>query len=144
MGNGTQMTLEMWMPEACPVQNAGVSGRPVRISLLQAGGKGLEGTEASLYGKFLDCWKNKKKKADPNGLSMKTLRECFLATGDSTICQSSLNWTGSGMILNGRISTVHGSSHRTGSGYTLLDILEEEVPEKYFLSKEQMEKIIFR
>ena len=103
MGNGTQMTSGVWMPEACPTQDAGVSGHPARTSPLQGSGKGLGGAEASLYGKFLDCWKNKKKKADPSGLSMKTLRECFLATEDSTICQSSLKWTGSGTISNGRI-----------------------------------------
>ena len=50
---------------------------------------------------------------------------------------------GGGTTLNGKISIVHGSSRKTGSAYTLLDIIEDTVPRKYFLSKEQMEKIIF-
>lgn len=50
---------------------------------------------------------------------------------------------GGGTTLNGKISIAHGSSRKTGSAYTLLDIIEDTVPRKYFLSKEQMEKIIF-
>lgn len=48
-----------------------------------------------------------------------------------------------GMILNGKISILPDSSRKTGSAYTLLDIIEDSAPEKYYLSKEQMEKIIF-
>ena len=143
MENGTQMTLEMWMPKACPWLTAGASERLAKISALPESGQDLTETDRALYEKFLDCWKNKKKKTDLNGLSMKMLRECFLATEDSTICQSSLKWTGLGMISNGRISTQNGSSLKTGSAYTLSDILEDSVGEKYYLSREQKEKIVF-
>ena len=50
---------------------------------------------------------------------------------------------GGGMILNGRISTLHGLNLKIGSAYTLSDILDDTVDEKYFLSREQMEKIVF-
>ena len=52
------------------------------------------------------------------------------------------NW---GMILNGNCSTQRISEcHRTGSECILSDILEAEVDIKYFLSKEQTEKIVFQ
>ena len=143
MENGIQMTLEMWMPEACLQQTVGALERHARTSLSQENGQDWTETDQALYEKFLDCWKNKKKKTDLNGLSMRMLRECFLQTEDSTICQSSLKWTDVGTISNGRISIVNGLSHTTGSVYTLSDILEDTVPEKYFLSREQMEKIVF-
>ena len=142
MESGTQMTLEQWMPEACPKQIVGVLEHHVKILALQEKELDWTETDRALYEKFLDCWKNKKKKTDLNGLSMKMLRECFLATEDSTICQSSLKWTNLGMISNGKILTVNGSSPKTGSAFTLSDILEDTVPGKYFLSREQMEKIL--
>ncbi len=142
MENGTQMTLGQWMPEACPKQIAGVLEHPVRISVLLERERDWTEIDQALYEKFLDCWKNKKKKTDLNGLSMRMLRECFLATEDSTIYQSSLKWTDLGTIVNGRISIANGLFHKTGSAYTLSDILEDSVPEKYFLSWEQMEKIV--
>ena len=143
MESGTQMTLEQWMPEACPKQIVGVLEHHVKILALQEKELDWTETDRALYEKFLDCWKNKKKKTDLNGLSMKMLREYFLATEDSTICQSSLKWTNLGMISNGKILTVNGSSPKTGSAFTLSDILEDTVPGKYFLSREQMEKILF-
>lgn len=137
------MTLETWMPEACPKQTVGAFERHARTSLSQENERDWTETDQALYAKFLDSWKNRKSKTDLNGLSMKMLRECFLATKDSTICQSYLKWTDSGTISNGRISTQNGSFHKTGSAYTLLDILEDSAEQKYFLSREQMEKIVF-
>lgn len=47
-------------------------------------------------------------------------------------------------MRNGVFSTVNTSeSHKTGNAVLLSDILEVEVPQKYFLSKEQTERIIF-
>ena len=141
--NGIQMTLEMLMPEACPQQTVGALERHAKTSQLQENGQDWTETDRVLYEKFLGSWKNKKSKTDLNGLSMRMLRECFLQTEDSTICQSSLKWTDLGTISNGRISTQNGSFHKTGSAYTLSDILEDSVEQKYFLSREQMEKIVF-
>ena len=48
-------------------------------------------------------------------------------------------------MLNGRCLTPKISEcHRTGKDVSLSDILEEEVAQKYFLSKEQVEKIAFQ
>lgn len=49
------------------------------------------------------------------------------------------------MMLNGKCSTPKILEyHKTGKDVSLSDILEGEVPQKYFLSKEQTEKIVFR
>lgn len=49
------------------------------------------------------------------------------------------------MMLNGKCSTPKiMECHKIGKGVSLSDILEEEVPQKYFLSKEQTEKIVFQ
>lgn len=143
MENGMQKILDQSMQKMFQEQSAGVSGHRAKISALREEGKDLMETDQALYEKFLESWKNKKSKTDLNGLSMKMLRECFLQTEDSTIYQSSLKWTDSGTIANGRISTQNGMSRKTGSAYTLSDILEDEVKQKYFLSREQMEKIVF-
>lgn len=48
-------------------------------------------------------------------------------------------------MQNGKCSIPKISeSHRTEKDALLLDILETEVPQKYFLSKEQTEKIVFK
>lgn len=46
-------------------------------------------------------------------------------------------------MQNGKLSTLQITSHKTERGYSLSDILEEVVDQKYFLSKQQMEKIVF-
>lgn len=130
MVNGTPKTLEPYQEPIYHKQTAGVSEHHVRTSLSQENEQDWTETDRALYEKFLDSWKNKKSKTDLNGLSMKMLRECFLATEDSTICQSSLKWTGGGMTSNGKISTAAGLSPKTGSGFTLSDIkkaVEKEI-----------------
>ena len=48
-------------------------------------------------------------------------------------------------MQNGKCSTPKITKcHKTGNGVSLSDILEGEVPQKYFLSKEQTEKIVFK
>ena len=49
------------------------------------------------------------------------------------------------MMQNGKCSTPKISEcHKTEKGVSLSDILEGEVQQKYFLSKEQTEKIMFK
>lgn len=49
------------------------------------------------------------------------------------------------MMQNGKCSTLRTSGfHKTEKDASLSDILEDEVPQKYFLSREQTEKIVFQ
>lgn len=142
MGNGFQMTLEEFLQQACPGQNAGASDHPAKASASQESGPGLKG-KAGWSGKYSDYYMNSGKKIDPGGSSMRTLKECLAQMEDGIMPQSSLLWTMQGMMRNGRISTAAGSCPRTGSVYTLSDIIEPSVPEKYYLSRQQLEKIVF-
>ena len=123
-------------------QTYGRSEHRVKISALQGEGQGLTEEEVASLEKFLDCLEKGKKKIDPSGLYMKMLEECFHQIGGEITLKSSLHWMNLGTMSSGKISTQNGSCHKTGSGYTLSDILEDEVDAKYFLSREQAEKII--
>ena len=144
MENGIQMTLEMWMPEACPKPIVGVSEPLAKTSPLQENEQGLTETEVPSLEKYLESFGKLKKKVDLNGLSTKMLRECLAATEDLTSLKFCLQWTNWGTIANGRFSTQKtGECHRTENACILSDILEAEVPQKYFLSREQTERILF-
>ena len=70
---------------------------------------------------------------------------CLVLMEDGISPDCSLKWSSVGMMQNGRCSTPRISEcHKTEKGASLSDILEAEVPQKYFLSKEQTEKIVFR
>ena len=143
MACGTDKTYEQLNLGMFLEPTSGVSEHLAKTSALQETELDLEETEAVSLDKYLDLSMKSLKNCDPNGLSMRMLRACFLATEEETISQFSLKWTDLGTMSNGRISTQNGSFHRTGSASILLDILEPTVDKKYFLSKDQMEKIVF-
>ena len=127
-----------------PMQTVGASALPVRTSPLPENEPDLTETEAHLSEKCSEYSKKSPKKIVPNGLSTKMLRECLAAIEGGTSEQYSLKWENWGMIQNGNCLTQRISEYRkTGSECILLDILEAEVESKYFLSKEQTEKIVF-
>ena len=133
--NPKQMTLEEYEPEIFRRQSVGVSAHPVRTSVLQGFEQDLTETEARWCERFSDSLKKRKKKIDPNGLSMRMLEGCCQAIEDGTLPRFSLSFTGGGMTSNGEYSTQSFSvSHRIGKECTLSDILEDTVDAKYFLS----------
>ena len=140
MASGTKVTSQEQV--ISQEQTYGRSDHRVKILALQGEGQDLTEEEAASLEKFLDCLEKCKRKIDPSGLSMKMLKECFHQIGGATTSKSSLHWMNLGTMSSGKISTQNGSYHKTGSGYTLSDILEDEVDTKYFLSREQAEKII--
>ena len=140
MVNGTKVTSKE--QEISQEQTYGHSEHLAKTLALQEEGQGLTEEEAASLEKFLDCLEKDKKKIDPSGLSMKMLKACFHQTEGATTSKSSLHWMSLGTMSSGKISTQNGSCHKTGSGYTLSDILEDDVEAKYFLSRGQAEKII--
>ena len=94
--NGAQLTLEQLMPEIFQRQTVGVSVHHARTSHLPENEKDLTETEVVSLEKFLGSSTNSKKKINPNGLSMRMLRECLAATEDLIISQYSVNWIGGG------------------------------------------------
>ena len=145
MESGTQMTLEEYMPETFQEQIAGVSDSHVRTSPLQESNLGFKETVQACFSELCTLSDNSKKKIDPLTFSLRTLRICLVLMEDGISPDCSLKWSRGGMMQNGRCSTPKISEcHKTGKGASLSDILEEEVPQKYFLSKEQTEKIVFK
>ena len=62
-------------------QTYGHSEHLAKTLALQEEGQGLTEEEVASLEKFLDCLEKGKKKIDPSGLYMKTLKECFHQIG---------------------------------------------------------------
>jgi len=74
---------------------------------------------------------------------LKTLKTCFQLMEDGTLPEFSLAWTKQGTMQNGNCSILKTSeSHKTEKESLLLDILETNVDEKYFLSEETTKRLI--
>lgn len=82
--------------------------------------------------------------ADPIILSLKTSKGFYQVTEDGTLSQFSEQSANLGFITpNGNCLILRTSAFpKTGSGCSLSDILEEEVDEKYFLSKKIQERLV--
>ena len=130
--------------DAVPRADCWCFGAPCQDFSIAGHRAGLGGAEAPSFEKYLGCSVNSKKKIDLSGLSTKTLRECLAATEDLTSLQFSLKWMNWGTTASGKFSTQKILEyHKTESECILLDILEAEVANKFFLSKTQMDKIVF-
>ena len=144
MENGTQMTFEKFMPEIFQMQTVGASDSHARTSALPESNSDLLETARHSFSELCTWLDNSKKKKDPLTCSLRTLKICLVLMEDGISPGFSLKWTGVGTMRNGLFSTVNTSvSHKTGNAVLLSDILEVEVPQKYFLSKEQTERIVF-
>ena len=145
MESGIQLMFDLSEVTTYQPQTAGASALPARTSQLPEKEPDLTETGVHLFGKCSEYSRKSPKKIVPNGLSTKMLRECLAATEDMTLPPSSLKWSNWGTISNGKCSTQKISEFRkTESECILSDILEAEVESKYFLSKEQTEKIVFQ
>ena len=145
MENGMQMTFEECMPEAFQKQIAGVSDSLVRTYPLQESKPDFKEIVQACFSELCTLSDSSKKKINPLTFSLRTLKICLVLMEDGISPDCSLKWIGQGMMQNGKCSTPKIlECHKTGKDVLLLDILEAEVPQKYFLSKEQTEKIVFK
>ena len=142
------------IPEGCDIRDVRATdiprtdvwffGAPCQDFSLAGLRKGLGGIDPVLSVKSLGSLK-KKQRINPNGWSMKTLKECYQAMTVGTSCPYFLEWKNWGMTSNGRLSTQKISDYlRIGKECTLSDILEPVVENKYYLSQAQMEKIVIQ
>src|SRR5690625_1802428 len=75
--------------------------------------------------------------------SLRTSKDYSTMTTEIPSRPSSEPWMNSGMMRNGICLTLKTLEfHKTESECSLSDILEENVPEKYFLSKEATQKLL--
>lgn len=143
MGNGLRRTSGKYPPGTSQKRIVGALDFPALTSASRDGSSDSEETEAACFSKLCGLLANSKKKIDPHIYSLKTLKTCLALTEGQTSSAFSLRWTKAGTMQDGRFSILPYTSPKTGSAYSLWDILEEDVPGKYFLSLEQMEKILF-
>ena len=145
MENGTQTILEECLQETYQKQTVGASDFRVKTSLSQESSSDFKETVQACFSELYTLSDNSKKKIDPLIFSLRTLKICLALMEDGISPDCSLKWNRVGTMQNGKCSTPKISEcHKTGKGALLSDILEAETLQKYFLSKEQTEKIVFR
>ena len=75
--------------------------------------------------------------------SLKTSRDSLTTTEEIPLRSSSQRWMNWGTMWNGKTLTAKIlESPKTGSACSLSDILEENVPEEYFLSAEKVSQLV--
>ena len=79
--NGTQMTLEQWLPQVCPPQTVGVSGSPARTSALPENRQDSEDTVLLCFSQLQGLLETQKKKIDPNTCLLRTWKTYLALTG---------------------------------------------------------------
>ena len=79
---------------------------------------------------------------DPQSLSLKMLRGCLRPIKGTIFSQYWKKLPTLGTMVNGNLSIQSGFYPKIESGYTLSEILEKEVDQKYFLSKQQQDRIM--
>ena len=145
MENGTQLTFEKCMPETYQKQTVGASDSHAKTSRSQESNSDFKETVQACFSELCTLSDSSKKKINPLSFSLRTLKICLVLMEDGISPDCSLKWIGGGTMQNGKCSTPEISEcRRTEKGVSLSDILEAGVPQKYFLSKEQVEKIVFR
>ena len=145
MANSTKKTYEQLTLGMFLEPTYGASERRVRTSQLPDNEKAWAEIDHPSLEKYLGLSGKSMKKTDPNGLSTRMLKGCFQVTEEKISSQFSLKWMNWGTMRNGVFSTAKtGEYRRAENECTLSDILEDTVPKKFFLSKEQMERIVFQ
>ena len=124
-------------------QISGVREALVKMCLSQGNEPAYTVSEVDSFLHLLNSSKAKKKKINPNGFSLKMLKDFYQVVGDEIISTISLSWTKQGMTLSGKCSTQKTTVYpKTENASTLLDILEVEVDDKYYLSAEKAVAIL--
>ena len=143
MENGMQLTLDEYAPQIFREQTAGASDFLARTSVQQESKKDFRATVQVCFSELCILSDSSKKKENPLSFSSKTLEICLALMTDGTSPGCSLKWTKTGTMRSGKFSTPKISEHpKTERGCSLSDILEGDAPVKYFLSREQTEKIM--
>ena len=123
-----QMTLQGFEQRTCQEQTAGALDSHAKISALQENSKVSQDSVLACFLQLQTLLEDKRKKIDPLTYSLKTLKTYLVLTEGLILHGSSWNWMKSGMMQSGRCSTLPMSSLKTERGFSLLDILEDDVP----------------
>ena len=104
---------------------------------------GLEGERSGLFFTVVGLLKSTDAENKPGILIIENVKHLLSSKRGGDLPPFSLTYGKQGMMLNGSVSTQKISEcHSTENECTLLDILEESVDEKYFLSADQTERLL--
>ena len=138
-------TLLKWNPQDCPGPTCGQEAFHAKTFLQRARAEGLQESEVRSFLKWLGSSRARLPKLDPNGWSLKMLKICFPFIEDGTLRSFSIRWPKSAIISSTDFSIQNSMACRkTGSVsiLSLIDILEPEVDERYFLSQQAKENLL--
>lgn len=137
--NYTLMTQQKLFKESFPILTCFARGFLASLSQLQEKDRDLKTQEAHSFLKSHGFLKTN----DPNILFSKTLK-AYLITTEAKLSKQYLKFSPTlGIAYNGNYLILSSSEYlKTGKECTLLDVMEKNVPEKYFLSPEAIQKII--
>lgn len=79
--------------------------------------------------------------AEASIYSLRTSKDCLITRAGLRFKPLSQRWMNWGMTVNGRCLTAKPMYPKTGSGYSLSQILEENPDSRYFLSEKQTQRI---
>ena len=117
-----------------PCQDISVAGKQV----------GFYGNRSSLFFRVMYLVGQVEEAKKPAYLFVENVKNLLSVNGGWDFARLLSEMDRGGTMHNGRFSIQETSElRRTGSVCLLRDILEDAVPQKYFLSKEQTEKIVF-
>ena len=135
------MTQEKLYPNSYPISTFFWADSLVNRSASQEREKDLMIQEERCFSRLLELLPLK----DLSISSSKMFPVCLTMIQAGHLKQSSVHWMGWGMMCAGRYSTakiLEFPSHEIEC--SLSDILEDNVPEKYYLSRKQAEKLLYK
>jgi len=98
--------------------------------------------EADYFMKLLGSSRAKLPKINPDGFSLKMLRTSYQSMEDGILRRFCISYPKLGTTANGSLSIPSHTFPKTESAFSLSDILERDVPERYFLSESQTQKLL--
>lgn len=137
-----QKTSERYEQMTFPELTVGAQDFPAKTSHLPENSSDSKESVQACFLQLQDLLQTSKKKTDPSCYFLRTLKTYLALIEGLTSPNFSLSWMKSGMTQNGRLSILPTSSLRTGSACSLLDILEEDVADRYFLSQKAAKRIM--
>lgn len=135
------MMQEKLYPNSYPISTFLLEDFPVSLSQSQVREKDLMIQEERFFSRLLELLPLKNLSISTS----KTFPVSLTMTQAKHLKQSSVHWMSWGMMCAGRYSTAKISefpSHEIEC--SLSDILEDNVPEKYYLSRKQAEKLLYK
>ena len=132
------------VPKACQMSIFGREDSLAKMSQWQGKGEDYTENELACFLSLFDC-SEKEVTINPDGLSLKMLRESFPLAEAGILPLFYVNWPHWAMVWNTHLSIPKTMVFpKAESVCTLSEILQAEVPEKYFLSDSQTKRLLHR